>query len=86
MATYHFAQANARLPRDKFAQEWADTEIEVGTYNPVEGLTGKTILKAGILKPPKMAMVRPQTKPVISYEKLDITHRAKKKTRKSEEK
>ena len=80
MATYHFAQANARLTRDKYAQKWADTEIEMGTYNPVAGLTGKTILKAGTLKPPEMAMVRPQTEPVISYEDLDITPRDKKTT------
>ena len=32
------------------------------------------------LKPPEMAMVRPKTKPVISYENLNITPRHKKTT------
>ena len=72
MASYHFAQANAHLPKDKYAQKWADAQIAMGVYNPVESLTGLTISKAGDGKAPEQSMVRTQVKPIINFDGLDL--------------
>ena len=73
MASYHFAQANAHLPKDKYAQKWADTQIAMGVYNPVESLTGLTISKAGVGQAPEQSMVRTQVEPSINFDGLDLT-------------
>ena len=72
VASYHYAQANAHLPKDKYAQKWADTQISMGVYNPVESLTGLTISKAGDRKAPEQSMVRKKVKPIINFDGLDM--------------
>ena len=72
VASYHFAQANAHLPKDKYAQKWADTQILMGVYNPVESLAGLTISKAGDGEAPEESMVRNQVKPIINFDGLDL--------------
>ena len=72
VASYHFAQANAHQPKDKYAQKWADTQIMMGVYNPVDSLTGLTITKAGTSQAPEQSMVRNQVEPAINMEGLDL--------------
>ena len=72
VASYHFAQANAHQPKDKYAQKWADTQIMMGVYNPVDSLTGLTITKAGTRHAPEQSMVRNQVEPAINMEGLDL--------------
>ena len=72
VASYHFAQANAHQPKDKYAQKWADTQIMMGVYNPVDSLTGLTITKAGTSQAPEQSMVRNKVEPAINMEGLDL--------------
>ena len=70
VASYHFAQANAHQPKDKYAQKWADTQIMMGVYNPVDSLTGLTITKAGTSQAPKQSMVRNKVEPANQYGRI----------------
>ena len=61
LAAYHFAQANAYNPQEKYAQAWTDVQHEMGDYNPLDTLIERTIEAAGKRRPPEKAMVQPRS-------------------------
>ena len=58
LAAYHFAQANAFSPQEKYAQAWTDVQHELGDFNPLDTLMDRTIEAAGKLFPPPEALVK----------------------------
>lgn len=58
LAAYHFAQANAYRPNEKYAQAWTDMQHAMGDYNPLDTMMERTIEAAGKAPPPDKAMVQ----------------------------
>ncbi|MBF0286543.1 MAG: hypothetical protein HQM14_01880 [SAR324 cluster bacterium] len=58
LAAYHFAQANAYNPNEKYAQAWTDVQHELGDYNPLDTLMDRTIEAASKQLPPSEALVK----------------------------
>jgi tetratricopeptide (TPR) repeat protein len=58
LAAYHFAQANAYRPNEKYAQAWTDVQHAMGNYNPLDTMMERTIEAAGKAPPPEDAMVQ----------------------------
>ena len=66
LAAYHFAQANAYQPNEKYAQAWTDVQHQIGNYNPLDTLMERTIEAAGLRPPPESAMLQPGSKKLVS--------------------
>jgi tetratricopeptide (TPR) repeat protein len=60
LAAYHFAQANAYQPSEKYAQAWTDMQHAQGNYNPLDTMMEQTIEAAGKRLPPEDALVQPR--------------------------
>lgn len=58
LAAYHFAQANAFSPREKYAQAWTDVQHELGDFNPLDTLVERTIEAASQRLAPSAALTR----------------------------
>ena len=59
LAEYHFAQANAYNPLEKYSLAWTDLQHIKGDYNPLDELMDRTIESAGKLNPPEGALLQP---------------------------
>ncbi|MED5482834.1 MAG: hypothetical protein VYA15_03900 [SAR324 cluster bacterium] len=59
LAEYHFAQANAYNPHEKYSLAWTDLQHIKGDYNPLDELMDRTIESAGKLNPPEGALLQP---------------------------
>ena len=55
LASYHFAQANAYHPQQKYAQSWTDTKRQLGTLNLV------ATMPTDAITPPKNARIQTQS-------------------------
>ena len=60
LAEYHFAQANAYNPQEKYSQAWTDLQHLQGDYNPLDKLMDRTVESAGKLNPPEGALLQPK--------------------------
>ncbi|GIT73670.1 MAG: hypothetical protein Ct9H300mP28_34840 [Pseudomonadota bacterium] len=47
LAAYHFAQANAYNPDEKYALAWNDIQHILGNYNPFDALNEKNVESPG---------------------------------------
>jgi len=61
LAAYHFAQANAYNPHERYSQAWTDLQHLQGDYNPLDTLMDHSVESAGKRPPPKGALLRPKT-------------------------
>ena len=61
LAAYHFAQANAYNPHEKYSQAWTDLQHLQGVYNPLDTLIDSSIESAVKSSPPKGALLQPKT-------------------------
>lgn len=59
LAEYHFAQANAYNPHEKYSLAWTDLQHIKGDYNPLDELMDRTIESASKLNPPEGALLQP---------------------------
>ena len=59
MAAYHFAQANAYHPDQKYALAWNDVQHIIGDYNPFDDLDERNVESAAKLPPPDGALLQP---------------------------
>ena len=59
LAAYHFAQANAYNPNEKFALAWYDIQHIIGNYNPFDALNGRNVESAAKRPPPDGALLQP---------------------------
>ena len=59
LAAYHFAQANAYNPDEKYALAWNDIQHILGKYNPFDALNERNVESAGKLPPPDGALLQP---------------------------
>jgi len=60
LAGYHFAQANAFNPLEKYSQAWTDLQHLKGDYNPLDELMYHSVESAGKLNPPEGALLQPK--------------------------
>ncbi len=58
LAAYHFAQANAYQPSEKYAQAWTDVQHELGDFNPLDTIIDRTIEAASQQNAPTEAIVK----------------------------
>ena len=58
LAAYHFAQANAFSPQEKYAQAWTDVQYELQDFSSFDQIMERTIEDASHLLPPAEALVR----------------------------
>ena len=61
LAAYHFAQANAYNPHERYSQAWTDLQHLQGDYNPLDTLMDRSVESAGKRPPPKGALLQPKT-------------------------
>ena len=61
LAAYHFAQANAYNPQERYSQAWTDLQHLQGDYNPLDTLMDRSLESAGKRPPPKGALLQPKT-------------------------
>jgi hypothetical protein len=59
LAEYHFAQANAYNPHEKYSQAWTDLQHLKGDYNPLDELMERSVEASGKLNPPDGALLQP---------------------------
>ena len=59
LAAYHFAQANAYNPHEKYALAWNDIQHIIGNYNPLNTLNERNVKSAAKLPPPDGALMQP---------------------------
>ena len=59
MAAYHFAQANAYHPDQKYALAWNDVQHIIGDYIPFDDLDERNVESAAKLPPPDGALLQP---------------------------
>ena len=59
LAAYHFAQANAYNPDEKYALAWSDIQHILGDYNPFDALNESNVESAAKLPPPDGALLQP---------------------------
>jgi len=59
MAAYHFAQANAYNPDEKYALAWNDIQHIIGDYNPFDASNERNVESAAKLPPPDGALLQP---------------------------
>ncbi|MBF0276967.1 MAG: tetratricopeptide repeat protein [SAR324 cluster bacterium] len=71
LAAYHFAQANAFAPGEKYAQAWTDVQHELGDFNPLDTMMDRTIEAASKMLPPPDSMIKIE-KILIDFEKGDV--------------
>ena len=64
LAAYHFAQANAYNPLEKYSQSWINVQNLKGYYNPQEDLFERSIDSFGKKPPPDSALLHPKTESV----------------------
>ena len=62
LAAYHFAQANAYNPDEKYALAWNDIQHIIGDYNPFNTLDERNVNSAAKLPPPDGALMQPSKK------------------------
>ncbi|MBC8258246.1 MAG: hypothetical protein H8E38_04465 [SAR324 cluster bacterium] len=62
LADYHYAQANAYNPDEKYSQAWTDLQHLKGNYNPLESPLDRSVESAGKLLPPQGALLQPNFK------------------------
>ena len=60
LAEYHFAQANAYNPHEKYSQAWTDLQHLKGDYDPLDDLMNRTVESAGKRNPPEGALLQPK--------------------------
>jgi len=60
LAEYHFAQANAYNPHEKYSQAWTDLQHLKGDYNPLDDLMDRSVETAGKQNPPEGALLQPK--------------------------
>ena len=60
LADYHFAQANAYDPNEKYSFAWTNLKHLKGNYNPLEDKMRHSIKSAGKLVPPDGALLNPK--------------------------
>lgn len=58
LAAYHFAQANAFSPKEKYAQAWTDVQHELEDFSSFDTMMERTIEKASKQLAPADALVR----------------------------
>ncbi|MCH2284933.1 MAG: tetratricopeptide repeat protein [SAR324 cluster bacterium] len=61
LAAYHFAQANAYNPHERYSQAWTDLQHLQGDYNPLDTLMDRSVESAGKRPPPEDALLQPKT-------------------------
>ncbi len=71
LAAYHFAQANAYNPNEKYAQAWTDVQHELGDFNPLDTLMDRTIEAASKQLPPSDALVKVEKRLAGLEEEVD---------------
>ena len=59
LAAYHFAQANAYNPDEKYALAWNDIQHIIGNYNPFDALNERNVESAAKRPPPAGALLQP---------------------------
>jgi len=68
LAAYHFAQANAYNPSEKYSQSWIDVQHLKGYYNPQEDLYDRSIESFVETSPPENALLHPKAKSIWELE------------------
>jgi len=61
LAAYHFSQANAYNPQEKYSQAWTDLQHLKGEYNPLASMMDHSVESYGKLPPPEGALLQPKT-------------------------
>jgi len=61
LAAYHFSQANAYNPQEKYSQAWTDLQHLKGEYNPLASMRYHSVESYGKLPPPEGALLQPKT-------------------------
>ena len=59
LAAYHYAQANAYNPDEKYALAWNDIQHIIGNYNPFNALNERNVESAAKHPPPDGALLQP---------------------------
>ena len=62
LAAYHYAQANAYNPDEKYAIACNDIQHIIGNYNPFDALNERNVKSAAKLPPPDGALMHPSNK------------------------
>ncbi len=74
LAAYHFAQANAFSPQEKYAQAWTDMQHELGDFNPLDTVMDRTIEAASKLLPPPESLFKIEKIP-LDFEQKDVSQK-----------
>ena len=61
LAAYHYAQAIAYNPHERYSQAWTDLQHLQGDYNPLDTLMDRSVESAGKRPPPEDALLQPKT-------------------------
>ena len=61
LAAYHFSQANAYNPQEKYSRAWSDLQHLKGEYNPLASMMDHSVESYGKLPPPEGALLQPKT-------------------------
>ena len=59
LAAYHFAQANAYNPDERYILAWSDIQHILGNYNPFDYINEKSVESAAKLPPPIGTILKP---------------------------
>ena len=61
LSAYHFSQANAYNPNEKYSQAWTDLQHLKGGYKTLDSLMDYSVESFGKLPPPEGALLQPKT-------------------------